>query len=70
MCPCQNLCAQHDLFYTAMAKWSSFHSVLVECLNSDDSVAWLLIFTAHERKDLSINATITAALVIFSLFFM
>lgn len=34
-----------DVFGAVAAKWRSFHSVLANCLNSDDSVARPLIFT-------------------------
>lgn len=41
----QKLYSEHDLFCSVMAKWCSFHSVLADCLNSDDSVAWLVFVT-------------------------
>lgn len=41
---CQELCLPLDLFCSVMMKWCSFHSVLADCLNSDDSETQLLIF--------------------------
>lgn len=40
----KRLYSERDLFCSVMVKHCSFHSVLANCLNSDDSVAWLLIF--------------------------